>query len=103
MPLNIALNGIDQKVQFGNTGELKFVSSNFPHLHPKAAWVVTTSCGGRTQLWDAPAPWVRKRNEARIRWATIPVQIRNGCESDARSPGTSYLDLLTCMEMSEET
>jgi hypothetical protein len=46
---------------------------------------------------------VRIRNEGRTRWATISVQIRNGCESDARSPGTtSYLDLLTCMEMSEE-
>jgi hypothetical protein len=38
IPMNITLIGVDQKVQFGNTGELKFVSSHFPHLHPKAAW-----------------------------------------------------------------
>ena len=33
-------------------------------------------------------------------WASISVQVRNQCESEARSLGTtSYLDLLTCMQI----
>jgi hypothetical protein len=36
-------------------------------------------------------------------WASTSVPIRNRCESDARSLGTtSYLDLLTCIQMAEE-
>jgi hypothetical protein len=36
-------------------------------------------------------------------WASTSVAIRNRCESDARSLGTtSYLDLLTCIQMAEE-
>ena len=36
-------------------------------------------------------------------WASTSVPIRNRCESDARSLGTtSYLDILTCMQMAED-
>jgi hypothetical protein len=36
-------------------------------------------------------------------WASTSVSIRNRCESDARSLGTtSYLDLLTCLQMGED-
>jgi len=36
-------------------------------------------------------------------WASIPAPMRNQCESDARSLGTtSYLDLLTCMQTAED-
>jgi hypothetical protein len=36
-------------------------------------------------------------------WESTSVPIRNRCESDARSLGTtSYLDLLTCIQMAEE-
>ena len=36
-------------------------------------------------------------------WASTSVPIRTRCESDARSLGTtSYLDLLTCIQMAEE-
>jgi hypothetical protein len=36
-------------------------------------------------------------------WASTSVSIRNRCESDARSLGTtSYLDLLNCIQMAEE-
>jgi hypothetical protein len=36
-------------------------------------------------------------------WPSTSVSIRNRCESDARSLGTtSYLDLLTCIQMAEE-
>ena len=36
-------------------------------------------------------------------WASTSVPIRNRCESDARSLGTtSYLDLLTCIQMAQE-
>jgi hypothetical protein len=36
-------------------------------------------------------------------WASTSVPMRNQCESDARSLGTtSYLDLLTCIQMTED-
>src|ERR1700761_5897525 len=36
-------------------------------------------------------------------WASTSVPIRNQCESDAHSLGTtSYLDLLTCIQIEEE-
>ena len=36
-------------------------------------------------------------------WASIPAPMRNQCESDARSLGTtSYLDLVTCIQMTDE-
>jgi hypothetical protein len=36
-------------------------------------------------------------------WASTSVPIRNRCVSEARSLGTtSYLDLLTCIQMAEE-
>jgi hypothetical protein len=36
-------------------------------------------------------------------WASTSASIRNQCESDAHSLGTtSYLDLLTCIQMEEE-
>jgi hypothetical protein len=36
-------------------------------------------------------------------WASISPPIRNQCKSEARSLGTtSYLDLLTCMQMAQE-
>ena len=36
-------------------------------------------------------------------WASTSVSIRNRCESDARSLGTtSYLDLLACIQMAED-
>ena len=36
-------------------------------------------------------------------WASTPPPTRNRCESDAHSLGTtSYLDLLTCVQMEEE-
>ena len=36
-------------------------------------------------------------------WASTSVPIRNRCQSDARSLGTtSYLDLLTCMQMADD-
>lgn len=36
-------------------------------------------------------------------WASTSVSIRNRCESDARALGTtSYLDLLTCIQMAED-
>jgi len=37
-------------------------------------------------------------------WASTPVTIRKRCESDARSLGTtSYLDLLTCLQIATDT
>jgi hypothetical protein len=37
-------------------------------------------------------------------WASTSVRIRNRCESDARSLGTtSYLDLLACIQIAEDT
>jgi hypothetical protein len=37
-------------------------------------------------------------------WASVPVRMGNRCESDARSLGTtSYLDLLACMQIAEDT
>jgi hypothetical protein len=37
------------------------------------------------------------------RWASTSVPIRNRCESDARSLGTtSYLDLLACIQIAED-
>ena len=36
-------------------------------------------------------------------WASTSVAIRNRCQADARSLGTtSYLDLLTCIQMEDE-
>jgi hypothetical protein len=36
-------------------------------------------------------------------WASTSIPIRNRCESDARSLGTtSYLDLLTCIQIAED-
>jgi hypothetical protein len=36
-------------------------------------------------------------------WASTSVSIRNRCESDARSLGTtSYLDLLACIQIAED-
>ena len=36
-------------------------------------------------------------------WASTSVPIRNRCQSDARSLGTtSYLDLLTCIQITED-
>jgi hypothetical protein len=36
-------------------------------------------------------------------WASTSASIRNRCESDARALGTtSYLDLLTCIQMAED-
>jgi hypothetical protein len=36
-------------------------------------------------------------------WASTSLLVRNRCESDARSLGTtSYLDLLTCIQMAED-
>jgi hypothetical protein len=36
-------------------------------------------------------------------WASISVSIRKQCESDARELGTtSYLDLLSCIQMAED-
>jgi hypothetical protein len=36
-------------------------------------------------------------------WASTSVPIRNRCESEARSLGTtSYLDLLTCIQIAED-
>jgi hypothetical protein len=36
-------------------------------------------------------------------WASTSAPIRNRCESDARSLGTtSYLDLLTCIQITED-
>ncbi len=37
-------------------------------------------------------------------WESTSVPIRNRCESDARSLGTtSYLDLLACIQIAEDT
>jgi hypothetical protein len=37
-------------------------------------------------------------------WASTPVTIRKRCESDARSLGTtSYLDLLSCIQIAQDT
>ena len=37
-------------------------------------------------------------------WASTPVAIRKRCESDARSLGTtSYLDLLSCIQIAQDT
>jgi hypothetical protein len=39
-----------------------------------------------------------------ILWASTSVLIRNRCESDSRSLGTtSYLDLLTCIQIADDT
>jgi hypothetical protein len=36
-------------------------------------------------------------------WASTSVPLRNRCESDARALGTtSYLDLLTCIQMADD-
>jgi hypothetical protein len=36
-------------------------------------------------------------------WDSAPAPIRNRCQSDARALGiTSYLDLVTCIQMAEE-
>ena len=43
------------------------------------------------------------RTQLRNLWASTSASVRNRCESDARSLGTtSYLDLLTCIQMEEE-
>jgi hypothetical protein len=43
------------------------------------------------------------KQELSTLWASTSAPIRNRCESDARSLGTtSYLDLLTCIQMAEE-
>jgi len=37
-------------------------------------------------------------------WTSTSVRIRNRCESDARSLGTtSYLDLFACLQIAEDT
>jgi hypothetical protein len=39
-----------------------------------------------------------------ILWASTSVPIRNRCKSDSRALGTtSYLDLLTCIHIAEDT
>jgi hypothetical protein len=36
-------------------------------------------------------------------WGSTSASVRNGCETDAHALGTtSYLDLLTCIQMEEE-
>jgi hypothetical protein len=43
------------------------------------------------------------KQELSTLWASTSAPIRNRCESDARSLATtSYLDLLTCIQMAEE-
>jgi hypothetical protein len=43
------------------------------------------------------------KTQLRNLWASTSASVRNRCESDARSLGTtSYLDLLTCIQMEEE-
>jgi hypothetical protein len=77
---------------------------------------VKTICNSRSadakMLQSAPlestADCVRSEEAAKQElstlWASTSALIRNRCESDARSLGTtSYLDILTCMQMAEET
>ena len=43
------------------------------------------------------------KQELSTLWASTSAPIRNRCESDARSLGTtSYLDLLTCIQITED-
>jgi hypothetical protein len=43
------------------------------------------------------------RQQLTTLWEATSVTIRNRCESDARSLGTtSYLDLVTCIQMDQE-
>jgi hypothetical protein len=43
------------------------------------------------------------KTQLRNLWASTSASVRNRCESDARSLGTtSYLDLLTCIQMEKE-
>jgi hypothetical protein len=43
------------------------------------------------------------KQELSILWASTSALLRNRCESDARSLGTtSYLDLLTCIQITED-
>jgi hypothetical protein len=44
-----------------------------------------------------------KKQQLSTLWASTSVRIRNRCQSDARSLGTtSYLDLLSCIQMAED-
>jgi hypothetical protein len=43
------------------------------------------------------------KQELSTLWASTSAPIRNRCESEARSLGTtSYLDLLTCIQIAED-
>jgi hypothetical protein len=44
-----------------------------------------------------------KKQQLTTLWASTSVRIRNRCQSDARSLGTtSYLDLLSCIQLTED-
>jgi hypothetical protein len=44
-----------------------------------------------------------KKQQLSPLWASTSVRIRNRCQSDARSLGTtSYLDLLSCIQLAED-
>jgi hypothetical protein len=44
-----------------------------------------------------------KKQQLSTLWISTSLPIRNRCESDARALGTtSYLDLLTCIQMAED-
>jgi hypothetical protein len=44
------------------------------------------------------------RQQLNALWASTPVPMRNRCKSDAHSLGTtSYLDLLTCLQIATDT
>jgi hypothetical protein len=56
---------------------------------------------------ESVADCVRDEEDAKQQlstlWASTSVPIRNRCESDARSLGTtSYLDLLACIQIAED-
>ena len=43
------------------------------------------------------------RQQLGVLWTTVALPIRNRCQSEARALGTtSYLDLVTCMQMAED-
>jgi hypothetical protein len=80
-----------------------------PELNVKA--VCKARSGGANALQSTPGRDVadclhdeeNAKQQLDALWASTPVPVRKQCESDARSLGTSYLDLLACIQITEDT
>ena len=76
-----------------------------PELNVKA--VCKARSGEASTPGSSIADCMRDEEDAKqqldARWASSSAPIRNRCESDARSLGTtSYLDLLACIQIAED-